>query len=142
MSHQLVLIEGQPALRESVTASLRGDGHEVWAAASGLQGLQAARSVRPDLVILDLNLPDMEGQVVCRILRGLASTTQIPIIVLHAKPDVFSRRFAMDCGAAGCLAKPFELGELASMVRDVLGRREESGLNYPWSQAEAAPVQG
>ncbi len=120
MRNQLLLIAECPDLRESLAMELRSEGCNVWTAATGLQGLQAARVLLPDLVILDLSLADMDGQVVCRILRGLASTSAIPIITLLTPADASARLFLAELGVAGCLTQPYTRGDLVDLARSAL----------------------
>ena len=114
---------------ELVRMYLARDGHKVVAAADGLEGLQAAARVRPDLVVLDLMLPGLDGMQVCRKLR---ESSDVPVIMLTARVDETDRLAGLDLGADDYVTKPFSPRELAARVRAVLRRASrEAGLSGP-----------
>ena len=114
---------------ELVRMYLARDGHKVVAAADGLEGLQAAGRVRPDLVVLDLMLPGLDGMQVCRKLR---ESSDVPVIMLTARVDEADRLAGLDLGADDYVTKPFSPRELAARVRAVLRRvSREAGLSGP-----------
>ena len=114
---------------ELVRMYLARDGHRVVAAADGLEGLQAAARVRPDLVVLDLMLPGLDGTQVCRKLR---ESSDVPVIMLTARVDEADRLAGLDLGADDYVTKPFSPRELAARVRAVLRRvSREAGLSGP-----------
>ena len=114
---------------ELVRMYLARDGHKVVAAAGGLEGLQAASRVRPDLVVLDLMLPGLDGMQVCRKLR---ESSDVPVIMLTARVDEADRLAGLDLGADDYVTKPFSPRELAARVRAVLRRvSREAGLSGP-----------
>ena len=114
---------------ELVRMYLARDGHKVVAAADGLDGLQAAGRVRPDLVVLDLMLPGLDGMQVCRKLR---ESSDVPVIMLTARVDEADRLVGLDLGADDYVTKPFSPRELAARVRAVLRRvSREAGLSGP-----------
>jgi DNA-binding response OmpR family regulator len=94
---------------------------------SGDTAVRAATDEPPDLMILDLNLPVLSGQEVCRILRGKPKTAGLPIIMLTARGTEADRVAGLDLGADDYVTKPFSLRELAARVRAVLRRREQAG---------------
>jgi DNA-binding response OmpR family regulator len=94
---------------------------------SGDTAVRAATDEPPDLMILDLNLPILSGQEVCRILRGKPETADLPIIMLTARGAEADRVAGLDLGADDYVTKPFSLRELAARVRAVLRRREQAG---------------
>ena len=114
---------------ELVRMYLARDGHKVVAAADGLEGLQAAGRVRPDLVVLDLMLPGLDGMQVCRKLR---ESSDVPVIMLTARVDEADRLAGLDLGADDYVTKPFSPRELAARVRAVLRRvSREAGVTGP-----------
>jgi len=126
--------EGQPPLKvlviddtenivEFIKLGLKYEGFQVEAAADGPEGLAAAQRISPDLVILDLMLPSMDGLEVCRRLRSNPTTRDVPILMLTAKDDVRDRITGLDTGADDYLTKPFSFEELVARIRAVLRRQ-------------------
>ena len=104
---------------ELVRMYLARDGHRVLVAADGLEGLRVADEARPDLVVLDLMLPGLDGMEVCRELR---ETSDVPVIMLTARVEEADRLAGLDLGADDYVTKPFSPKELAARVRAVLRR--------------------
>ena len=104
---------------ELVRMYLARDGHRVLVAADGLEGLRVAGEARPDLVVLDLMLPGLDGMEVCRELR---ETSDVPVIMLTARVEEADRLAGLDLGADDYVTKPFSPKELAARVRAVLRR--------------------
>ena len=131
MSQHLLMIEDDARLAQMVAEYLGQSGFEVSVAAdgqSGLAQLQSASTAQPDLVILDLMLPDMDGLEVCRRIRALSSAdAQVPVLMLTAKGDPMDRIIGLEMGADDYLPKPFEPRELLARVRAVLRRRTDGG---------------
>src|SRR2546421_6570408 len=115
----LVVEDDQPLVR-IMTKSLETNGFEVLTANDGEEGLRSARDDRPDAIVLDLQLPRLNGVDVCRRLRSEGNA--VPIIMLTARSAVPDRISGLDAGADDYLVKPFSLGELAARLR-ALGRR-------------------
>ncbi len=105
-----------------VAARLRANGYEVVTASDGEAGLKKAQSEQPDLVILDLMMPKMDGYQVCAALKGDQRYQKIPILIFTAKAGEEERRVGLeDCGANGFLIKPFEPASLLAKVAEILG---------------------
>jgi len=121
MRRRLLVVEDDRTLRQALTFNLSREGYEVTAAADGETGLEAARSERLDLIILDVMLPGMSGVEVLRVLRGEGIAT--PVIVLSAKGDEIDRVVGLKVGADDYVAKPFSRPELLARVEAVLRRR-------------------
>ena len=117
LSYKILLIEDEAPIADSVAYSLTSEGFEVEIAADGLAGLSVLRSFMPDLVILDLMLPKLNGLDFCRIVRKESS---IPIIMLTAKTEEIDRVVGLELGADDYVAKPFSVRELIARVRAVL----------------------
>lgn len=115
----ILIIEDDPRTRDIVRLYLNRDGHRVLAAGDGLQGLRIARESHPDLVILDLMLPGMDGLDVCRALRA---ESEVPIVMLTARVEEEDRLTGLDLGADDYVVKPFSPRELAARVRAILRR--------------------
>jgi DNA-binding response OmpR family regulator len=129
----LVVEDDQPLVR-IMTKSLESNGFEVTSAFDGEDGLRAARDDRPDAIVLDLQLPRLNGVDLCRRLRSEGNS--VPILMLTARSTVPDRIGGLDAGADDYLVKPFSLGELAARLR-ALGRR---GKTTP-QVIEAGPLQ-
>jgi two-component system alkaline phosphatase synthesis response regulator PhoP len=115
----ILVVDDEPALRDTVAYSLRREGFEVLLAVDGPEALSLARGKLPDLIVLDVMLPGMDGLEVCRALR---SESTVPIIMLSAKGEEFDRVLGLEIGADDYLAKPFAMRELLARVRASLRR--------------------
>jgi sigma-B regulation protein RsbU (phosphoserine phosphatase) len=120
--HRIVVIEDDPAIRRGLADNLRAESYEVATASDGEEGCRVVREHRPDLVILDLTLPRMNGYEVCRELRRQGMAT--PVLMLTAEGHEVSRVEGFDAGADDYVTKPFFLGELIGRVRAILRRSE------------------
>ena len=123
MSHQLLMIEDDARLARMVADYLGQSGFGVSQAADGQHGLAAVQAGAPDLVILDLMLPDMDGLEVCRRIRALpGALARTPVLMLTAKGDPMDRIIGLEIGADDYLPKPFEPREPLARIRAVLRR--------------------
>jgi DNA-binding response OmpR family regulator len=120
MTADVLVVEDEPDIRALIVHHLARDGFRCRAVSSGPDALAAVRSAMPDLVVLDLMLPGMDGLEVCRRLR--ASAPALPIIMLTAKADEVDRIVGLELGADDYVAKPFSPKELVARVRAVLRR--------------------
>jgi phosphate regulon transcriptional regulator PhoB len=120
MSDAILVVEDEPDIRGLIVHHLEGDGFRCRAVATGPDALTAVRTAMPDLVVLDLMLPGMDGLEVCRRLRATASS--LPIIMLTAKADEVDRVVGLELGADDYVVKPFSPKELVARVRAVLRR--------------------
>jgi two-component system, OmpR family, phosphate regulon response regulator OmpR len=128
MSQPLLMIEDDARLAKMVTDYLAQSGYTVRHAATGLEGLallQDASATPPELVILDLMLPDLDGLEVCRRIRTLPACAHLPVLMLTAKGDPMDRIIGLEIGADDYLPKPFEPRELLARIRAVLRRRTQ-----------------
>jgi DNA-binding response OmpR family regulator len=121
-----VLIEDDADIAEAITYHLEKAGLAVKLARSGEEGLDLARR-GADLVLLDLNLPGMDGLEVCRLIRRQSSTAQVPIIIISARAEEMDRVLGLEMGADDYVVKPFSLKELAARCRVALRRAESGG---------------
>ncbi|MFB4303589.1 response regulator transcription factor [Actinomadura sp. NTSP31] len=117
---RILIVDDEPAVRESLSSSLEFEGYRVAEAADGAAALQSVEAERPDLVVLDVLMPRMDGLTTCRRLRALGAT--MPVLMLTARDMVGDRVTGLDAGADDYLAKPFELDELLARVRALLRR--------------------
>lgn len=118
--HQTILIvDDEPGLRELVRLNLEHDGYQVLQAEHGVRALEMVRNDQPDLIILDIMMPEMDGIEVCRQLRTFS---QIPVIMLTAKVQSKDIITGLDSGADDYLLKPFSVEELSARIRALLRR--------------------
>jgi two-component system phosphate regulon response regulator PhoB len=118
----VLVVDDEPDIREVLQYNLRSSGHEPVLAATGKEGLELCRRQRPDLVILDVMLPDISGTEICSKLKADPSTRAVPIIMLSARGDEVDRVVGLELGADDYLTKPFSVRELLLRVRAVLRR--------------------
>jgi DNA-binding response OmpR family regulator len=123
----VLLVEDEPTVRETVAEALESDGLRVVTAADGREALQHFRADPPDLVLLDLMLPELSGMEVCRILRRESA---VPIVMLTARDSELDKVVGLELGADDYVTKPFSLRELQARVRAQL-RRQESAATVP-----------
>ena len=121
---KILIVEDEPTLVATLRYNFEREGFQVVTAADGDAGLEAARSQRPDLVILDVMLPGLDGFEVCRILRREAAT---PILMLTAKTEEVDKVVGLELGADDYVTKPFSMRELLARVRALLRRAEQGG---------------
>ena len=119
MSEKILVVDDEITLQETVAYNLRKQGYEVLIAGDGPAGLKIARKESPDLIVLDLMLPGMDGLEVCRILRREMNT---PVIMLTARDDEIDRVVGLEVGADDYLTKPFSMRELLARVKAMLRR--------------------
>jgi DNA-binding response OmpR family regulator len=117
---RVLVVDDEPSILEFVELGLRYEGFEVELASDGPAALAASAARRPDLIVLDLNLPGMDGLEVCRRLR---QASDVPIIMLTARGDVDDRVEGLEAGADDYLPKPFRFKELLARIRAVLRRK-------------------
>jgi DNA-binding response OmpR family regulator len=116
---RILLVDDEPSLLDTLAYNLRTSGYDVVTAADGAAALELARSASPDLVILDLMLPEIDGLTVCRSLRAVSDT---PILVLTARTGELDKIIGLESGADDYMTKPFSLGELQARIRALLRR--------------------
>jgi len=123
---RVLVIEDEPDLRQLLSYNLREAGHEVSVASSGAEGLKLAREKRPEVVLLDLMLPDLSGTQVCRALRGDPGLgAAVSILILTAKGEEIDRVLGFELGADDYVTKPFSMRELLLRVQALLRRGKE-----------------
>ncbi|HSF03503.1 MAG TPA: response regulator transcription factor [Solirubrobacterales bacterium] len=121
---RVLVVEDDAAIADVLRRALRQEGHEVRSAEDGVEALELAESFMPDLVILDLGLPKLDGVEVCRRLRA---ESDAPILILTARTDTDDRVEGLDSGADDYLVKPFERKELLARMRALMRRRPPQG---------------
>jgi len=134
MADKVLIVEDDPNLLETLKYNLRKEGYTAIAASDGEQAIDAARHEKPDLLILDIMLPKLNGFEVCRILR---KEMTIPILMLTAKADETDKIVGLEIGADDYMTKPFSMRELMARVRAMLRR---SKMAEPPSSAEPSAI--
>jgi DNA-binding response OmpR family regulator len=128
MSETILIVEDEPALRDTLAYNLKKEGYTVETVGDGRAALESARNTKPDLLVLDIMLPELDGFEVARILRKEMTT---PILMLTARDDEIDRVVGLEVGADDYLTKPFSMRELIARVKAQLRRarlmREELG---------------
>jgi two-component system alkaline phosphatase synthesis response regulator PhoP len=124
---RIVLVEDDVDLSVTLGLALERDGYEVVSYHTGRDGLIGILGNPPDLVLLDLNLPDLDGLSLCREVRDSAAVRDLPIIMLTARVEEGDRVLGLDLGADDYITKPFSLRELKSRIRALLRRRSLDG---------------
>ncbi len=115
----ILLVDDEQLITESLTYSLKREGFEVVAVADGQSAIKAAETLKPDLIVLDLMLPDISGLEVCRRIRTFTTT---PVIMLTARGEEIDRVLGLEVGADDYLAKPFSFRELLARIHSMLRR--------------------
>lgn len=121
-SRSILIIDDEPDIREVAALSLEEmAGWQVFLAGSGAEGTSLAAAKVPDVILLDVMMPEMDGPSTLQTLRSNPSTRAIPVIFMTAKVQVTDRKRLQDLGAAGIIAKPFDPMLLAQEVANILG---------------------
>jgi DNA-binding response OmpR family regulator len=130
MAEKILVVEDELSLQETLAYNLKRQGYEVETTGNGLEALEIARRDHPDLILLDIMLPGIDGFEVCRVLRQEMTT---PVLMLTARDDEIDRVVGLEVGADDYLTKPFSMRELMARVKALLRRvrliREEIGVS-------------
>jgi len=130
MNGRVLVVDDDRAIRESLARALELDGYEVQLAPDGAAALAAVREQRPEVAIVDLMMPNIDGLTFCRVLR--AERDRLPILMLTARAETSDRVAGLDAGADDYLPKPFDLAELQARLRALLRRsRPDDGEPSP-----------
>jgi DNA-binding response OmpR family regulator len=119
---KILIVEDEKTLAETLSENLAEEGYDVHTAFDGESGLALIRAELPDLIVLDIMLPILDGLSVCRIIRKDSTTSHIPIIMLTARGTEVDKIVGLESGADDYLTKPFGLGELLARIRAVMRR--------------------
>ena len=132
MNTKVLIVDDEPDALELIDYNLKGAGYHVFTAGNGARAVELAQRHLPDLIILDLMLPEIDGVEVCKILRRNSETQDIPIIMLTAKADEIDRVIGLEVGADDYVTKPFSPRELTLRVKNILRRgKASSGTQQP-----------
>lgn len=122
MDKKILVIEDDPSVLRLIECTLRQEGCQVLTATNGLTGIRAARNEGPDLVVLDIMLPGMDGFEICHRLRAEPETAQLPILILSAKDHEADRATGLKVGADDYLTKPANPSEIVNRVEILLAK--------------------
>lgn len=127
MRRKILIVDDEQEIRQFLNLVLRDRGHEVLTAAGAREGLTLARSEKPDLVLLDIMMPEVDGWTVLRQLKEDGETAGIPVAILSARSEASDRAQALMEGAIDYITKPFSLHDLLGRVDRLLGPGEKDG---------------
>ena len=130
---KILVVDDEENILEAIKYSLSKEGYEVYGASDGEIGLEKAKELSPNLVILDVMLPSLDGFEVCRILR---KDMDVPVFMLSAKSEEIDRVVGLEIGADDYITKPFSMRELMARVRNALRRANEERGNANSSKSE------
>lgn len=121
MGKRILVVDDEPASVNMMQMRLEAGGYEIMAAYDGQEALEKARNEKPDLIILDLMLPKMDGYKVCRLLKFDDKYKKMPIIMFTARAQEADRKMGMDVGADAYITKPFDPKVLMAKIKELLG---------------------
>ena len=124
---KILIVEDEAGLRQGLEINLRHENYETGTAGDGEEAIRLFHSEQPDLVLLDLMLPGMDGLEVCRMIRRQQTTAHVPIIIVSARADEVDRVLGLEMGADDYVVKPFSLKELAARAKVALRRNSSTG---------------
>ncbi len=138
MARTILVVDDESTLRETLVDALEVEGFRVVAAANGREALLQFRAERPDLVLLDLMLPELSGIEVCRIIRAESG---VPIVMLTAKDSELDKVVGLELGADDYVTKPFSVRELSARIRALFRRSEQQAAESPSPIVDLGGVQ-
>ncbi len=118
---RILAVDDEPHILKLVAFSLKSGGYEVLEATDGLSAITVALAEQPDLILLDVMMPALDGYEACRRLKTDPATSEIPVIMLTAKTQVAEQKIGHEAGAVGYITKPFTPKDLVAQVREFLG---------------------
>ena len=124
---RILLVDDEPSIVKMVGKRLEVEGFEVLIAMDGQEGLSKAQTGNPDLIVLDLMLPKLNGYEVCTMLKQDARYQKIPVVLFTAKAQEKDEKLGMECGANAYVRKPFRAQELLDKIRSLLGVVQQPG---------------
>jgi DNA-binding response OmpR family regulator len=141
MKPKILVVDDEADFRRLLEYNLTRHDCDVFTAVNGLDALNEARRVLPDVILLDLMLPDLDGLSVCQILRAQPSTARVPVIIISALSGHTTRQRSLELGATGYLRKPVDLESLCQCVRAAFQQQQEELLarmtSDRWEESKA-----
>lgn len=138
MRQKILIVDDEPEVTECLKFALEKENFSTITAISGGEAISLVHEIKPDLLLLDIGLPDMSGMEVCRILKQDKKTASLPIIMVTAFKDLEDKLEGLELGADDYLTKPFELKELIARVRSLFRRLDYEG--EPWEIIEKGKI--
>jgi two-component system alkaline phosphatase synthesis response regulator PhoP len=118
---RILAVDDEPHILKLVAFSLKAGGFEVIEASDGLSAIAIAEAEQPDLILMDVMMPVLDGFEACRRLKENPATKDIPVVMLTAKTQLSEQKAGLDCGAADYICKPFTPKDLVAQVQEFLG---------------------
>lgn len=122
---RILAVDDEPHILKLVTFSLSSHGFEVIEATDGVSAIEVAEKEQPDLILMDVMMPLMNGYDACKRMKANPATADIPVVMVSAKSQVSEQAQGIECGACGYIVKPFTPKELVARVTELLGGRQE-----------------
>ncbi len=126
MNEKILVVEDDPISLRLIHYTLQHEGYQVLTALNGLEGLKIAREEKPDLIVLDVMLPGIDGFEVCHRLRAEPETAQLPVLMLSAKAQEIDKTTGLKVGADDYLAKPASPSEIVSKIKNLLAQTKHA----------------
>lgn len=123
MNSKILVVEDDPGALRLISYTLQAEGYEVITATNGLQGLRKAQNDKPDLVVLDVMLPGIDGFEICHRLRAVPGTARLPIMMLSAKAREIDKTTGLNVGADDYLTKPADPSDIVSHIKALLAKK-------------------
>ncbi len=123
---RVLIIEDEKAMAEILAICLKREGYEIYIAYDGEEGLEKIRSQKPDLVLLDLILPKLDGRDLLKIIKDDEKTKDIPVVILSGMTQQWDRNIGLELGADEYIEKPLDMIKLASQLKNIFRKRESS----------------
>jgi len=124
---KILIVDDEPDIVTALGIRMKSAGFEVITAADGMEGLDAARKQNPDLILLDIMLPKLDGYKVCRILKFDENYRHIPILMITAKVTDINKKMGEEVGADAYITKPFNSDELMAKIKEILEKCKKAG---------------
>jgi DNA-binding response OmpR family regulator len=137
MRKKILVVEDDPDQLEVIRFTLKNAGYAVGTAVNGIDALKKAQTVSPDLVIMDVMMPELDGFAVCETLRGNPATASLPVLMLTGLCSHISRLVAYESGATDYVIKPFDAEQLVSKVEKLLSQASAAAKPHGKSKAKA-----
>ncbi|WP_294180369.1 response regulator transcription factor [uncultured Clostridium sp.] len=133
LQRKILIVDDEEHICELIGFNLRKNGYKTIAANDGLSGLKIARREKPDLILLDVMLPELDGYEVCKEIRKDSEISSTPVIMITARGEEFDKVLGLELGADDYITKPFSIREMVARVKAVLRRLEERSTNKTYS---------
>lgn len=130
MCKSVLIVDDEPGITAALMTRLEAAGYEVFHAINGLAGVEAAELHRPDVIVLDIRMPDIDGYEVCTRLKQKPELCRIPVVFLSANVQDSARRRALDVGGASFLSKPYEAADVIAAIESAPTSIDEEELKH------------